>query len=149
MAIVETIRTEMTGAMKSGDAERRDIMRLLLSALNNVRIEFGHELSDEEAVTALQREAKQRRDSIEAYADGGREDLVAVEQRELDVISTFLPAVLTEEEVATLVNAVIAEVGAESPGDVGKVMKPLMERVAGRADGKRVSELVRELLAAG
>lgn len=149
MPIVETIRSEMTGAMKSGDTARRDIMRLLLSALNNARIELGHELSDDEAVTTLQREAKQRRDSIEAYRDGDREDLASAEQAELDVISTFLPAGLTEQEVAALVSEVIAEVGADGPGDVGKVMRPLMERVAGRADGKRVNELVRELLAAG
>ena len=106
-------------------------------------------IADDEAVTTLQREAKQRRDSIEAYRDGDREDLASAEQKELDTISDFLPAGLTEDEVASLVGEVITEVGAESPGDVGKVMKPLMERVAGRADGKRVSELVREQLAAG
>lgn len=149
MPIVETIRSEMTAAMKSGDADRRDVMRLLIAAFDNARIELGHDLSDDEAITTLQREAKQRRDSIEAYRDGGREDLASAEQAELDVISTFLPAGLTEDEVAALVDEVIAEVGADSPGDVGKVMKPLMERVAGRADGKRVSELVREQLAAG
>lgn len=149
MPIVKTIRSEMTAAMKSGDADRRDVMRLLIAAFDNARIELGHDLSDDEAITTLQREAKQRRDSIEAYRDGGREDLASAEQAELDVISTFLPAGLTEDEVAALVDEVIAEVGADSPGDVGKVMKPLMERVAGRADGKRVSELVREQLAAG
>ena len=149
MSIVETIHSEMTAAMKSGDSDRRDVMRLLIAAFSNARIELGHDLSDDEAVTTLQREAKQRRDSIEAYRDGDREDLASAEQKELDTISDFLPAGLTEDEVASLVGAVIAEVGAESPGDVGKVMKPLMERVAGRADGKRVSELVREQLAAG
>jgi uncharacterized protein YqeY len=149
VSIVETIHSEMTAAMKSGDSDRRDVMRLLIAAFSNARIELGHDLSDDEAVTTLQREAKQRRDSIEAYRDGDREDLASAEQKELDTISDFLPAGLTEDEVASLVGAVIAEVGAESPGDVGKVMKPLMERVAGRADGKRVSELVREQLAAG
>ena len=116
VSIVETIHSEMTAAMKSGDTTRRDVMRLLIAAINNTRIELGHDLS---------------------------------EQQELDVISTFLPAGLTEDEVASLVGDVIAEVGAASPGDVGKVMKPLMERIAGRADGKHVSELVREQLAAG
>jgi hypothetical protein len=149
VSIVETIHSEMTAAMKSGDTTRRDVMRLLIAAFNNTRIELGHDLSDDEAVTTLQREAKQRRDSIEAYRDGGRDDLASAEQQELDVISTFLPAGLTEDEVASLVGDVIAEVGAASPGDVGKVMKPLMERIAGRADGKHVSELVREQLAAG
>jgi uncharacterized protein YqeY len=149
VSIVETIHAEMTAAMKSGDTTRRDVMRLLIAAFNNARIELRHDLSDDEAVTTLQREAKQRRDSIEAYRDGDREDLASAEQQELDVISTFLPAGLTEDEVASLVGEVIADVGAASPGDVGKVMKPLMERIAGRADGKRVSELVRERLAAG
>ncbi len=149
MPIVETIRSQMTEAMKSGDSRRRDIMRLLLSALNYAQIDAGHELSDDEAVTTLQREAKQRRDSAEEYRKGDREDLASAEQEELDVISTFLPAGLTEEEVAALVGEVIAEVGASGAGDVGKVMRPLMERVAGRADGKRVSEQVREQLAAG
>ena len=139
MSIVETIHSEMTAAMKSGDTTRRDAMRLLIASFNNARIELGHDLSDDEAVTTLQREAKQRRDSIEAYRDGGRDDLASAEQQELDVISTFLPAGLTEDEVASLVGEVIAEVGAANPGDVGKVMKPLMERIAGRADGKRVS----------
>ncbi len=149
MPIVDTIRSEMTEAMKSGDARRRDIMRLLVSALHNARIEAGHDLSDDEAVTTLQREAKQRRDSVEEYRKGDREDLASAEQEELDVISTFLPAGLTEEQVAALVHEVIAEVGASGEGDIGKVMRPVMERIAGRADGKRVSELVREQLATG
>jgi hypothetical protein len=149
LPIVETIRSEMTAAMKNRDGRRRDIMRLLMAALQNARIAAGHDLSDDEAVTALQREAKQRRDSIEEYRKGDREDLAQAEQEELDVISTFLPVGLSDDEVATLVQDVIAEVGAEGPGDVGKVMKPLMERVAGRADGRLVSERVREQLATG
>ncbi|MEE8422898.1 MAG: GatB/YqeY domain-containing protein [Dehalococcoidia bacterium] len=149
MPIVETIRSEMTAATKSRDARRRDIMRLLLAALNNARIEAGHDLSDDEAVTTLQREAKQRRDSVEEYRKGDREDLARAEQEELDVIAVFLPEALSDDEVAALVREAIAEAGAEGPGDVGKVMRPLMERVAGRADGRRVNELVREQLAAG
>ncbi len=139
----------MTAATKSRDARRRDIMRLLLAALNNARIEAGHDLSDDEAVTTLQREAKQRRDSVEEYRKGDREDLARAEQEELDVIAVFLPEALSDDEVAALVREAIAEAGAEGPGDVGKVMRPLMERVAGRADGRRVNELVREQLAAG
>lgn len=135
--------------MKSRDARRRDIMRLLMAALDNARIEAGHDLSDDEAVTTLQREAKQRRDSVEEYRKGDREDLAQAEQEELDVIAVFLPEALSDDEVAALVREAIAEVGAEGPGDVGKVMRPLMERVAGRADGRRVNELVREQLATG
>ena len=147
MPIVETIRSEMTAAIKSGDTRRRDIMRLLLASLGNARISAGHDLSEEEAITALQREAKQRRDSIGEYRKGSREDLAQAEQEELDVINTFLPAALSDDEVAELVRAVVAEVGASGPGDLGKVMGPLMQRVGGRANGRRVNEFVRELLA--
>lgn len=149
MPIVETIRSEIPAAMKRGDARRRDIMRLLLAALHNARIAAGHELDDEEAVRVLQREAKQRRDSIGEFERGGRPDLVETEQQELDVISTFLPAELSEDELGELVRAAIAEQDAAGPGDLGKVMRPLMQRVAGRADGGRVNALVRALLAGG
>ena len=135
--------------MKSGDHRRRDIMRLLLASLSNARIDAGHELDDDEAVQTLQREAKQRRDSMEEYRKGDRDDLAHAEQEELDVINVFLPAALSEEELAALVRDVIAEVGAGSSDDLGKVMRPLMQRVSGRADGRRVNELVRELLASG
>lgn len=149
MAIVETIRSEMTAAMKSGDGRRRDIMRLLLASLNNARIEARHDLDDAEVVRTLQREAKQRRDSMEEYRKGDREDLANAEQEELDVINVFLPAALSEDEVTEMARAVIVEVAAAAPGDVGKVMRPLMERVAGRADGRLVSDVVRGLLASG
>jgi len=149
MPIVETVRSEMTAAMKSGDARRRDIMRLLLSSLQNARIDLGHDLSDDEAVGVLQREAKQRRDSIVEYRKGDREDLAQAEQEELDAIDVFLPAALSDDEVAELVRTVVAEVGASGPGDLGKVMGPLMQRVSGRADGGRVNALVRELLTSG
>lgn len=147
MPIVETLRSELTVAMKAGDARRRDMMRLLLAALGNARIEAQHDLSDDEAIRVLQREAKQRRESIEAYRDGGRDDLVHAEQRELELIDSFLPAPLSEQEASEMARSVIAEVGAGGPGDVGKVMGPLMKRIDGRFDGRRANELVRKLLA--
>ena len=147
MSIVETIRTEMTAAMRARDTQRRDTHRLLMAACENARIELGHGLSDDEALRVLQREAKQRRDSIEEYARGNRQDLVDVEQLELDIIVSYLPAELSDDELDAVVREVIAEAGATGPGDMGKVMGPLMQRVAGRADGRRVNELVRELLA--
>ena len=149
MPIVQDIREEMTGAMRSGDTRRRDIMRLLLAALDNARIAARHELSDDEAVAALQREAKQRRDSIEEYRKGGRDDLAVAEQEELDAIGAYLPAALSDEELQAEARTVISEVGASGPSDVGKVMRPLMQRVGGRADGGRVNALVRELLSSG
>lgn len=147
MPLVETLRSELTVAMKAGDTRRRDMMRLLLAALGNARIEAQHDLSDDEAMRVLQREAKQRRESIEAYREGGRDDLVHVEQRELELIDSFLPASLSEQEASEMARSVIAEVGAAGPGDVGKVMGPLMKRIDGRFDGRRANELVRELLA--
>jgi hypothetical protein len=149
MPIIETVRVELTAAMKAGDAHRRDIMRLLLAALGNARIEAQHDLSDDEAMRVLQREAKQRRESIEAYREGGRDDLVQVEQRELELIESFLPAALSEQEAIEMARSAIAEVGAGGPGDVGKVMGPLMKRIDGRFDGRRANELVQELLASG
>jgi uncharacterized protein len=145
-SIPEHVRAEMTAAMKAGDAQRRDALRLLVAALDNARIAAGHPLSDEEAVRVLQREARQRRDSIEEYGKAHRDDLVRQEEFELQLIETYLPQALTEEELRALVRATIDEVGAAAPSDVGKVMGPLMARIAGRADGRRANEIVRELL---
>jgi uncharacterized protein YqeY len=147
MSLVQTIRDDMTVAWRAGDVDRRNTLRLLIAALDYARIAAGHDLSDQEAVIALQREARQRRDSIEQYRAGGREDLAGHEQTELDIINAYLPADLTDEELAALVREAIAEAGAAGPSDLGKVMGPLMKRVAGRAEGGRVNAVVREMLA--
>jgi hypothetical protein len=147
--LAETIRADMTDAMRARDTGRRDTLRLLIAALDNARIAAGHDLDDQEAVIALQREARQRRDSIEEYQKGGRDDLAANEQAELDIITTYLPEELSEDEIRAAIDEVVAEVGASGPGDLGKVMGPVMGRVRGRADGRRVNELVRERLAGG
>jgi len=149
MPLTDTIRTEMTSAWRAGETERRDTLRLLIAALDNGRIAAGHPLSDEEALQVLRREAKQRRDSIEAYTAGARPDLAAKERAELDIIASFLPPELPDDELAALARAVIEETGASGPGDIGKVMGPLMQRVEGRADGRRASAVARALLGAG
>ena len=146
MLLTQTIQQEMTAAMRAGDAGRRDALRLLIAAFQNARIAAGHELDDDEAIRVLQREAKQRRESIVEYERAARDDLVQREQEELAVIETYLPQALTEAEIEELARAVVAEVGASSPSDLGRVLRPLMARVAGRADGRRVNELVRGLL---
>lgn len=146
MSLVETIRTDMTTAWRAGDLARRDTLRLVIAAIENSRIQAGHDLSDAEAIAVLQREAKQRRDSIEQYRSGHREDLAAAEAVELDVIAAYLPVELTDEELRAEAAAVIAEVGASAPDDVGRVMGPLMQRIAGRADGRRANAIARELL---
>jgi hypothetical protein len=138
----------MLDATRSGDRVLRDTLRLLIAAIENGRIDAGHELSDEETIEVLRKEAKQRRDSIEEYRKGNREDLVAVEQAELDIIQTFLPSQLDEAEVRRLIAETIAEVGAAGPDDLGKVMRPLMQKLDGRADGRAANAIVRELLSA-
>ena len=149
MSITETIRDEMTAAWKAGDTRRRDTLRLLIAAFENARIEARHALSDDEALLVLQREAKLRRDSIEEFRKGEREDLATAEEEELEVISAYLPQALSDDELRELVRETIAEVAAAEPSDLGRVMGPLMQRVAGRADGRRANELVRELLVSG
>jgi hypothetical protein len=138
----------MLDATRSGDRVLRDTLRLLIAAIENGRIDAGHELSDDETIEVLRKEAKQRRDSIEEYRKGNREDLVAVEQAELDIIQTFLPSQLDEAEVRRLIAETIAEVGAAGPDDLGKVMRPLMQKLGGRADGRAANAIVRELLSA-
>ena len=149
MPLVENIRGELTAALRSGDTKRRDTLRLVIAGFDNERIRLGHPLADDEALAVLRREAKQRRESIEEFQKGGRADLVAVEQGELEIISSYLPAELTDDELQRAAREVIATMGASGPGDIGKVMGPLMQHLAGRADGRRVNALVRELLAAG
>jgi len=145
--IQETIRTDMTTAWKGGDTERRDALRLLLAAFKNAEIDLGHTLTDDETLRVLQKEAKQRRDSITEYEKAARTDLADKEQVELTIIEEFLPAQLSDDELREMARAVIAEAGASGAGDVGKVMRPMLERVAGRADGSRVNQAVRDILA--
>ncbi len=145
-ALLDTIRSEMTAAMRAGDTQRRDTLRLLIAALDNARIAAGRDLNDEDALAALQREAKQRRESIEEYRKGGRDDLVEAEQAELTIIEAYLPDQLGEDELRAIARELIEERGASGPGDLGAVMGPLMQRVRGRADGRQANAIVRELL---
>lgn len=145
--VAEAIRDDVKQAMRDRDAERRDALRLLVAAIDNARIEARHDLGDDEVVRVLQREAKQRRDSIEEFEKAGRDDLVGREQVELDIITTYLPAGLSDEALGALVDETIAEVGAAGPDDLGTVMGPLMAKIAGRADGREANALVRERLA--
>ncbi len=145
-ALLDTIRSEMTAAMRARDTQRRDTLRLLIAALDNARIAAGRDLNDEDALAALQREAKQRRESIEEYRKGGRDDLVEAEQAELTIIEAYLPDQLGEEELRAIARELIEERGASGPGDLGAVMGPLMQRVRGRADGRQANAIVRELL---
>lgn len=142
----ETIREQMTTAWKAGDLQRRDALRLILSSFKYAEIDLGHPLEDADAIRVLQKEAKQRRDSIVEYEKAARADLVAKEQGELQVIEEFLPRQMSDEDLAALAREVIAETGAAGPSDLGKIMRPLLAKVAGRADGSRVNQIARDLL---
>ena len=145
--LIERIEDELTVAMKARDAERRDALRLILNSLRSAEKELQRPLSDEEELQVLQRERKRRLEAIEGYRSGGREDRAAAEERELEVLEEFMPEPLSEDELERIVDDAIAENGATSMRDLGRVMADVMPQVAGRADGSAVSQLVREKLA--
>lgn len=142
MSLTEQIRTDLTRAMKERDKTRTATLRLLQSALKNERIHLGHDLSDDEAMTIIQRAAKQRRESIEQYEKAGRDDLAAQEKEELAIVETYLPKMLSEEETAKVVDEIIAETGASSKKDMGAVMGRLMSKHKGAIDGKLAQQIV-------
>jgi uncharacterized protein YqeY len=147
MSLIARLEEELTAAMKERHAERRDALRLILAALRSAEKELQRPLHDEEELQVLQRERKRRHEAIEAYQAAGREEQAAVEQRELAVLEEFMPEPLEEEELERIVDDAIAENGATSLRDLGRVMADVMPQVAGRADGSYVSQLVREKLA--
>jgi uncharacterized protein YqeY len=139
---------EIKAAMRSGDAMRRDALRMILAAVQRVEKEGKHTLSDEEMVSVLARELKVRTESLEAFTSGGRSDLAAREAHAIAIVNEFLPQPLSEQELRSLVDRAIAETGAASPRDMGKVMGWLSPKIKGRADGKVVSQMVTQALAA-
>ena len=147
MSLQDRIQSDIAVAMRGGDGLRRDVLRMVVSAAYNVEKKQGRPLSDDEYLTVLTREVKTRRESVEAFRSGGREELAAKEEAEIAIIGEYLPAALTDDEVADLVREGIAATGASSARDMGKVMGWLAPRTRGRADGKRVSELVVQTLA--
>ena len=148
MSLRDRLDEELKAAMRSSDAVRRDALRMVLAAVQRAEKEGKHELSDEEMLGVLTRELKVRHESVDTFRAGGREDLVAKEEAAIAVVSEFMPRPLSEAELRALVDQAIAETGASSPRDIGKVMGWLSPRTRGRADGKVVSQLVTQLLAA-
>lgn len=144
----DRIGDDMRAAMKAREQTRVDTLRMLMTSIRNAEVERGHELADDEVVEVTAKEAKRRRESIEAYTSAGREDLAAKERAELDVLALYLPAQLSDEELAAIVDEAIAETGATSPKEMGAVMKAVMAKVKGRADGGAVSAKVKERLGA-
>ena len=133
--------------MRGGDGLRRDVLRMVASAAYNVEKKQGRPLTDDEYLAVLSREVKTRRESVEAFRAGGREDLAAKEEAEIAVLGEYLPAPLTDAEIEALVGEAVSATGASSARDLGKVMGWLAPRTRGRADGKRVSEIVAQTLA--
>ncbi|MCU0512821.1 MAG: GatB/YqeY domain-containing protein [Anaerolineae bacterium] len=146
MTLKETLNNALKEAMKSKDNDRRDSLRLLTSALKQAEIDTRRDVTDQEALDILQKEAKKRRESITELAKAGRADQQAQEAYELGVIEEFLPKQLSRDEIIALIQAAIAQTGAAGAKEMGKVMGVLQPQVKGRADGKLVSELVKELL---
>jgi uncharacterized protein YqeY len=142
----EQIQQNLKEAMKSGDTRRREVLRLMMAAFKQVEVDQRKVLSEGDAIQILVSEAKKRRESIEEMEGAGRSELAEQEKYELGVIEGYLPQQLSREEIEKLVRAAVQEVGATTPKDMGKVMKVLMPRVQGQADGKLVNTIVNEVL---
>jgi uncharacterized protein len=147
MSMIARIERELKDAMRARDEERTSTLRLTLAALRSAEKELGRALKEDEELQVLQRERKRRTEAAEAFRDGGRAERADLEERELAVIEEFMPEPLGEEELERIVDDAIAETGATSLRDLGRVMADVMPQVAGRADGSTVSQLVREKLA--
>jgi len=148
MSLLNRLTEELKEALRAGNHIKLSVIRLLKSSIKNREIEKMAPLTDEEIIDIIMTALKQRRESIEQFQKGGREDLVQKEKSELEILQTFLPQQLSEEELVGEIQAVIREVGASSLKDMGKVMKILMIRLKGRAEGAKVSSLVKELMEA-
>ncbi|ATY84432.1 aspartyl-tRNA amidotransferase [Kyrpidia spormannii] len=146
MNVQDRLTDDMKRAMKEKDKIRLSVIRMVRTALKNEEIERQRPLTEEETIQVLQRERKQRRESLQAAQQAGRTDLEAQAQREIAILEEYLPTPLSEEELRGLVEETIAEVGAKGKADLGRVMAALMPKVKGRADGKAVNALVQESL---
>jgi len=158
MTLKGKLSDDLKDAMRAGDAIRRDVLRGLLTAISNSEIArvnvkdaaAGREdLTDEQTVDVIQKQAKQRRESIEEFNKAGRQDLVDRETAELAILSSYLPQQLSRDEIVEEVRSVIAETGASGPGDKNKVMPAAIARMKGKADGRAINEVVSELLGGG
>lgn len=147
MALKEQLDADLKSAMREKDQVKLSTVRMLKSAIKYREIELMKPLDDAGVQVVIASEIKRRRDSVEQYRAGGREDLAGKEEAELAVLQGWMPAQLAPEELARIVDAVIARVGAQGPKDMGKVMKELLPEVQGKAEGKAVSELVKQRLA--
>ena len=148
VSLRDRIQADVTAAMRSGDALRRDVLRMVQNAAYNAEKRDRRTLTDDDYAAVVAREVKTRRESVEAFRAGGREDLAGKEEAEIAILTGYLPEQLSEDDLRSMVDEAITQTGASSPRDMGKVMGWLSPKTRGRADGRRVSELVAASLAA-
>jgi len=147
VTLIEELEDDVKDAMRAGDTARRDALRLIIASLKSAEKDLLRPLTEDEELQVLQRERKKRIEAAEAFRGGGREEQAAKEEAELAVLEEFMPEPLTEEELERIVDDAIAENGATSMRDMGRVMKDVMPQISGRADGAAVSQMLREKLA--
>ncbi|MGC9469665.1 MAG: GatB/YqeY domain-containing protein [Anaerolineae bacterium] len=148
MTLRERLRKDLQDAMRAQDARRKSALRMVLTSIQLVEAESPRTLDDKEVIELIRKEVKRREEAVELMREAGRDELVAEEMAELEILNEYLPALMSEAEIREMAQSVIEEVGAESMGDMGKVMGTMMPRVKGKADGKTVNQVVRQLLSA-
>jgi len=146
MSLFERIQNDMYAAMKAGEKEKSNTLRTTLAKLKDKRIEKRDDLSEAETIKVLQTLVKQRKESVELFEKGGRPELAASENGEIDILNSYLPQMISEDNIRNIVQTVVDEVGAVSMADLGKVMPKVMERGEGLIDGKTAQQFVREIL---
>ena len=147
MTLAEQVEKDLVAAMKAREELRLSVLRMAKTALKNKQVELGKPLSDDQAAAVLRTLVKQRRDSVEQFRKGGREDLATKEEAETEILQAYLPAEASEEEISAAIAAAITETGASGPQDMGRVMKAAMQKLASKnADGKSVNQMVRAKL---
>jgi hypothetical protein len=147
MALLQGLREDLKQALRKGEKERVSVLRLMLANINNAEIAKGAPLDEASVLGVIAKQAKQHRESIEAFSKGNRSDLVAKEEEQLAILQEYLPKPMSPEEITTAARQVIEEVKAQGPGDKGKVMSKLMSQLKGKAEGSEVSAIVSQLLA--
>lgn len=148
MALRERLRKDLQDAIRAQDARRKSALRMVLTSIQLVEAESPRPLNDNEVIDLIRKEVKRREEAVELMREAGRDELVEEEETELEILRAYLPALMTEAEIREMAQSVIEEVGAESMGDMGKVMGTMMSRVRGKADGRMVNQVVHELLSA-
>ena len=146
MSLKEQLKSDLKEAMKAKDIKKRDSIRSINTMIKQIEVDERTELDDAKIIQLIQKGVKQREEAIIQFKEAKRDDLVANEQEQIDIFSLYLPKQLTDDELEILIQTIIDEVGASSMKDMGKIMNPAKEKVAGRADGKRINQVVKKLL---